>query len=396
MDEPLTRQLRPGGRPHVVFLADRPNWAFDFVARSVAARLGGRFRFSHAYVCQSPQLSADDFDLLYVFSMQEDWYRQFGIPREKVIKEVACFRWRADESLLGGRTPETFAREYLEDCGVVTAPAARLCEVLRRSRDEVFQVPNGFEPGIFHPGRPRRGPLRIGWVGNPRDPEKGLQEILMPACRGRFQLDYSPGTWSRARVARLYREVDVLAVASTNESQPLPLIESLASGCFPVVTDVGIVPELVNSGETGLVVERSVEAFREAFAWCETHLDQVRQIGMANAERIRKVRSWDRCAPRYAAIFDYALARQQGRPAAAPPETPPTLGHAEDGTAGETEAVAEIAGWNWRLRDAWTGRWSWLRPVRNASYRWAGSPLRWVLKTILPKSWREALHRKAS
>jgi glycosyltransferase involved in cell wall biosynthesis len=101
----------------------------------------------------------------------------------------------------------------------------------------------------------------------------------------------------------------VIAIASSAESQPLPLLEGMACGAFPVTTDVGIVPEVVRSGVNGLVVERSAEAFRHALSWCAEHLDAVRRAGALNAELIACERSWDRRAGRFAELFDTALGR---------------------------------------------------------------------------------------
>jgi glycosyltransferase involved in cell wall biosynthesis len=146
-------------------------------------------------------------------------------------------------------------------------------------------------------------------VGNPRDACKGLHDVLAPACAGRYRFEHTDGRRSPEELLALYNRSDVIAIASTAESQPLPLLEGMACGCFPVATDVGIVPELVRSGANGLVVERSVEAFRDAFAWCDAHLPYVRRSGEANAARIASERSWDDLAARFAEVFDFVLAR---------------------------------------------------------------------------------------
>jgi hypothetical protein len=48
-------------------LAGRPNWAFDFVARSLAARLADRYDLAIRYVGRQPKLDPLRTDLLYVF-----------------------------------------------------------------------------------------------------------------------------------------------------------------------------------------------------------------------------------------------------------------------------------------------------------------------------------------
>src|SRR5262249_2064336 len=149
--------------------------------------------------------------------------------------------------------------------------------------------------------------LRIAWSGDPNDACKGLHDVLVPACAGRFAFEYTDGRRTLAEVAALYARSDVIAVASEAESQPLPLLEAMASGCFPVTTDGGVARELIRSGVNGLIVDRTQDAFARAFAWCEAHLDEVRRAGRLNAQLLAQERDWDRIALRYAEIFDAAL-----------------------------------------------------------------------------------------
>jgi glycosyltransferase involved in cell wall biosynthesis len=151
-------------------------------------------------------------------------------------------------------------------------------------------------------------------VGNPEDPCKGLKDILIPATNGKFAFIHSDGKMTREEVAEFYNRIDVIAIASTFEGSPLPLIEGMVSGCFPVSTDVGIAPELIRHGENGLIVERSVEAFQEAFAWCEKNLDIVRAAGQRNAGEIPKARSWEKMIGGFEKVFDFALAWQKAMP----------------------------------------------------------------------------------
>jgi glycosyltransferase involved in cell wall biosynthesis len=69
------------------------------------------------------------------------------------------------------------------------------------------------------------------------------------------------------------------------------------------------------------VVERSAEAFRDAFAWCTEHLSQVRRAGAFNAELIARERSWDQLAHRFGELFDGALGRGPA-PSPTPAATP--------------------------------------------------------------------------
>ena len=131
-------------RPRITFLADFPNWAFDSVARSLTARLADRFQITTEYTVRKPRLDPARIDLLYVFFWGETHHRQFGFAPERVIKEVASWRW-ALESRYGQLPLERFVEEHLSDCAWVTTPCQRLFEELRGARENVLHCPNGIE-----------------------------------------------------------------------------------------------------------------------------------------------------------------------------------------------------------------------------------------------------------
>ena len=62
-----------------------------------------------------------------------------------------------------------------------------------------------------------------------------------------------------------YPALDVFALASESEGLPLSLLEAMASGCVPVATCVGGVPEVLSDPAIGWLVPTDVEAdLREA------------------------------------------------------------------------------------------------------------------------------------
>lgn len=339
-------------RPRLLLLADRPNWAFDYVARSLRRRLARELDVRIDYAAHRPDLERMDFDLLHVFFWGDGWHRRFKVPRDRLIVEVASHRWKEEPySLDAGR----FAASYLAHCDTATTPSEDLRRGLEPHFPRIFLTPNGYEPGLFHPGRRPSGGLKIAWAGRPEDPCKGLFDILLPACEGRFDFRWTDGTWSRGQVARLFRSSDVVAVASTAESQPLPLIEGMACGCFPVTTAVGVAPRLVEHGRNGLLVEeRSVDAFRDALAWCERNLGRLRDHRGSNARLMRLNRSWDRCALYYLDVYRHVL-RRRGCASEEPPadlrrvaEAPAMTG--ENGGLPEPLRTA-AGGLRWRLSD---------------------------------------------
>jgi len=154
----------------------------------------------------------------------------------------------------------------------------------------------------------------IGWAGNINDSVKGVCDILQPACSGRFSLLIADGGLSHVEMNDFYNKLDICAITSSHEGSPLTLLESMAAGCFPVCTNVGVVPEVIRDGENGLIVkERTPSAFRAAFEWCEANIENIRNTGKANAELICHDRSWEKCMPLFRAALVDTL-RHASRP----------------------------------------------------------------------------------
>jgi glycosyltransferase involved in cell wall biosynthesis len=306
--ERFARWGRGQRRPRILLLVDYKGWAFDHSAREIARQLRNHYRFVIKRVHSRPKLNARSYDLVYVFFWGETYHQQFGFDPDRTIKEVSSHRW-ADDPRFGPCTPQAMADKYMGDAGTVICTSSRLVDAFQPCQSRVFHTPNGIDPVKFRLVRERSGPLTIGWAGDIEDPVKGVNDILKPACEGRFSLLLAPGRLSHKAMNEFYNRVDVLAVASKNEGEPLTLLEGMAAGCFPVCADVGIVPEVVRNGENGLIVpERSVDAFRTAFAWCEAHLDQVRTAGRKNAVQMQRERNWGVCAENFKRVFQDTLA----------------------------------------------------------------------------------------
>ncbi len=265
---------------------DRDGWAFYNSARQIVRHLRNDFDFVIECAESKPKLSAKAYDLIYVFFWGESFHNQFGFDPDRTIKEVSSHRWQ-DDPRFGPCSPNEMVKRYLGDARTVICTSERLVNTITPHHPRVFHTPNGIDPLVFKKLRDRTGPLLIGWAGNIKDPVKGVDEILKPACEGRFRLVLAPGSLSHESMNEFYNQIDVLAITSRHEGEPLTLLEGMAAGCFPVCADVGIVPELVKSGENGIILtERTTEALSSAFGWCEMNLDQVREAADINSALI--------------------------------------------------------------------------------------------------------------
>jgi glycosyltransferase involved in cell wall biosynthesis len=187
----------------------------------------------------------------------------------------------------------------------------RLADRLPRRHEAIVNLPYGVEiPPMCR--RAARGPLRLLYVGRMAR-GKGVFDLPLIDARLRalgieiawtlqgagpdalaLQLSWgggSPTRWTgvqpRERVLALYQEHDVLVMPSRAEGLPVALLEAMAAGVVPVVSDLESgIPEIVEAGGTGYRVRvADVDGFARAIAELDRDRDRLEVMSRA-ARRI--------------------------------------------------------------------------------------------------------------
>ncbi|MDZ7372432.1 MAG: glycosyltransferase family 4 protein [candidate division KSB1 bacterium] len=150
-----------------------------------------------------------------------------------------------------------------------------------------------------------------------RHPEASLTMVgdgpLLSPCRRLAQeanlRDVSfPGFVERKTLRGYYETADIFLHTARVDNQPQSLLEAMASGLAVVATRVGGVPELVEDGRCGLLVDPAdAEAMAEAVD-CLLERPQValRMIHSAR-ERIRSL-DWPHLRPQWSQLYEAVLA----------------------------------------------------------------------------------------
>lgn len=228
----------------ILYIADYPNWAFHNIYRSISLRLGFLFDFNIYFTSlgkrkANAKLLEFKYDLVWLCYPSDKTYLKLKTQPKCLIKEVASWRWK-DNFM----STQEFIEAHLADANYIACPSKELYTELSKYAHNVVYMPNGVEDGFFTKemnSKKAFGSLRFGWVGNSKDPLKNFHEVKKLQDEG-FNVKIAENL-NLFKLKDFYKTIDVLLITSQSESQPLPFLEALSSGCTVVSRPVGIVPE---------------------------------------------------------------------------------------------------------------------------------------------------------
>lgn len=234
--------------------------------------------------------------------------------------------------------------------GVASAHGEYLIEQERFPADRVHVIPNGVDCDRFQPSPQARIEARrelgvseqtplVGIVAALR-PEKNHELFLRAAAlvqrrlpgarfvvigdgpeRGRCEqwareLGISEFVYflgSRSDVPRWLAALDVFALTSHNEANPVSILEAMACGLPIVAPSVGSIAESVCEGKTGFLVEPGDE-FQHASRWMQLLTDptSAKLIGIEGRRSVMQSWSLDRMVRGYETLIERIYTRKRG------------------------------------------------------------------------------------
>src|ERR671931_184587 len=226
---------------------------------------------------------------------------------------------------------------------VVIGVSEALAEAARRcGAHDVRAIPNGVD--LPASTRPEAEPAEVLFVGR-LSPEKGIAE-LVAATEGMNLVVAGDGPLRRLvpstlgfvpheELGALYDRAAVVVCPSYREGLPLCVLEAMAHGKPVVASAVGGIPELVEDGVTGFLVEPGdVAGLRAAIERLLADPALRRRLGRAARARVAERCSWER-------VTAATVAAYEGRAQT----TMPSLQYGASRQAAPRVARATLAAW---------------------------------------------------
>jgi glycosyltransferase involved in cell wall biosynthesis len=136
--------------------------------------------------------------------------------------------------------------------------------------------------------------LRFLLAGDGTERSRIANRVRREGLSDRVEL---PGFLDRSE---FFNRVDLLVLCSLVENQPYAILEAMACGVPVVATDAGGVAEMIEDGETGLLVApQSAEALASALASLCGNPAECRRLGRQAREYFNETYRQDRCIDQY-------------------------------------------------------------------------------------------------
>ena len=300
----------------VLLVADRPGWAYDFLAQSIKkhSRYGDiDINYMSNIRVKIDEYDFTDYDVIFFFL----WYdaMRYGIKINGFEFRKTCVGIHSLSSWSGRGLSEKQASLVCNQFAAAGYISKEIHQLLNLKSG--FFTPNGVESSTFYPTElPPTDELRFMWVGNPGSSHhginKGFHAIIKPVLDEFTELGVSLVTATpdnpvaREHMGDFYRDNHVLICASLHEGGPMPVVESLACGRPIITTEVGVVPEIVDHGLNGLIFTRSRKALRDVIHKISENRSLISEMGKYTTDSVTD-RTAECMAESYDKMFDYVF-----------------------------------------------------------------------------------------
>lgn len=265
------------------------------------------------------------------------WIREAGIPTVGILhSDDAFYRGLQDEFVFGRQ------QFRLSALACVSQELEKQVIEKKPESTEVYRIPYGVSVQKQKDQRVP-GKLRLAYVGRLAEEQKRISDLTRALCRVTQQLPdtdavlYGDGP-DRANVENILEtegaglpihlagridndqmqsrllDCDVLVLLSDYEGLPIAVLEAMACGVVPVCLRMRSgIPELVQDGVTGLVVDDREESFVNAIKRLQHEPGLLERLAKAARRKIEAEYSDQVCVRRWAELFHRLHKENRGR-----------------------------------------------------------------------------------
>lgn len=307
---------------HVLLIPDNPHWALDKNARDLLKYNRSDLQLGICYFDdfrKDVKQYYESYDLL--FPMYKGLFFNF-------LKN----KWPVDKVITGIRSFHRWDKKHTQPPGYNARPPRKIISQLRKALlvnthcQKLWYIFAQYFPVIhtkytcdlqmFYPEEKKQNEkLVVGWTGSLTNHpgKRGFHEFIRPACEANPAIELK--VQSREdnfitddnQMRTFYNSLDLYIIASRSEGTPRPAIEAAACGVPVISTDVGIIPELIEDGVNGFIVERTLQAFTDKLNRIVQNREVLTEMGRKLRRKMEEEFNWENLIYQWTDFMKYAL-----------------------------------------------------------------------------------------
>jgi len=305
VEEKKVVKRRSKKKPKIYILVDCPGWAWDNKTNELVKHLSDEFDFTVEYFSNKPS-TPGGHDIYFTYEV--DFYRR-----------VNNKQWK-EQKIITGVTAHTYVnmRDYekiLTEATAIHGNSMMLYEEIKGFNENHYYVPNGVNEKMFkYFKRDIKDQFAAGFVGKDND-YKGLKNTLHPACKkAKVDLKFKTSRVNDKNVTKhkdmplLYKQVDVILIASVMDGTPNMLLEGAATGRTFIGNKIGNVPEFYNK-ENGFIIDDrdDIDAYAEKLVHLKEYRSKCAKMGVEARNEVERNWTWKIQAENYRQMFREVL-----------------------------------------------------------------------------------------
>lgn len=300
------KKIKTRSKPRILLITDVKGWAWWIKSQYLIKYLSEEFDFHVMNYLETRKrvIKAGQYDL----------YFTFGYSYASKINHVD--KKRRITGVTAHRNKNVIVPK-MKLAGTVHANSILLYNELKKwGLKNIFYVPNGVDEELFKPINPiplKRDNIIVGHIGK-HSPRKGQDKFIKPAIKKAkaqsfFHMNKYTNKIPHNKMVNLYQNMDVFIVASEEDGTPNPALEAAACGRPIISNRIGNMPEFIENGYNGFLVEKKVDAYVEKINYLRNNRDKLIEMGQNARKTVEEDWTWKIQAERYRVMFRDALER---------------------------------------------------------------------------------------
>jgi len=173
----------------------------------------------------------------------------------------------------------------------------------------VYYLPNGVNEEIFKEIKPIpvSKDITIGHVGK-KSNRKGQKQYIIPAIqksKAKRVLHFNnfQNAIPHNKMVNIHNSYDVFICASLEDGTPNGALEAASCGRPILSNRIGNMPEFIENGVNGFLVEKNVDSYVKKIKWFRNNREKMKEMGKNARKTIEEEWTWKIQSEKYRAMF---------------------------------------------------------------------------------------------